>query len=85
MAQKVHGPEYNLRTEQIDPDVLMRVGGGKTARDMGSTELPTEQSTRRPLPLCLRCEQGARARVQPYDIGRIAHSIAYINSRLVLL
>ena len=29
MAQEVHGPEYDLRTEQIDPDVLMRVGGGK--------------------------------------------------------
>jgi hypothetical protein len=28
MVQEVHGPEYNLRTEQIDPDVLMRVGGG---------------------------------------------------------
>eukprot|EP00267_Zea_mays_P045464 XP_020397754.1 uncharacterized protein LOC109941377 [Zea mays] len=25
MAQKVHGPEYNPRTEQIDPDVLMTV------------------------------------------------------------
>jgi hypothetical protein len=29
MAQKVHGPEYDPSTEQIDPDVLMRVGGGK--------------------------------------------------------
>jgi hypothetical protein len=29
MAQKVHGPEYNPSTEQIDPDVLMRVGGDK--------------------------------------------------------
>jgi hypothetical protein len=29
MPQEVHGPEYDLRTEQIDPDVLMRVGGGK--------------------------------------------------------
>jgi hypothetical protein len=26
MAQEVHGPEYDPRTEQIDPDVLMRVG-----------------------------------------------------------
>jgi hypothetical protein len=55
------------------------------ARDMGSTELPMGQSTRRPLPLCLRCEQGAQARVQPYDLGTTAHSIAYNNSRLVLL
>jgi hypothetical protein len=29
MAQEVYGPEYDLRTEQIDPNVLMRVGGGK--------------------------------------------------------
>jgi hypothetical protein len=29
MAQEVHGPEYDPRTKQIDPDVLMRVGGGK--------------------------------------------------------
>jgi hypothetical protein len=46
---------------------------------------PTGQSTYPPLPLCLRCEQGERARVQPYDLGTTAHSIAYINSRLVLL
>jgi hypothetical protein len=29
MAQEVYGPEYDPSTEQIDPDVLMRVGGGK--------------------------------------------------------
>jgi hypothetical protein len=29
MAQEVHGLEYDLSTEQIDPDVLMRVRGGK--------------------------------------------------------
>jgi hypothetical protein len=29
MAHEVHGPEYDPRTEQIDPNVLMRVGGGK--------------------------------------------------------
>jgi hypothetical protein len=29
MAQEVHGPEYDPSTEQIDPVVLMRVGGGK--------------------------------------------------------
>jgi hypothetical protein len=28
MAQEVHGPDYNPRTEDIDGDVLMRVGGG---------------------------------------------------------
>jgi hypothetical protein len=29
MAQEVHGPEYDPMTEEIDPDVLMRVRGGK--------------------------------------------------------
>jgi hypothetical protein len=29
MVQEVYGPEYDPSTEQIDPDVLMRVGGGK--------------------------------------------------------
>jgi hypothetical protein len=32
MAQEVHGSEYDPRTEQFDPDVLMRVGGGKRHR-----------------------------------------------------
>jgi hypothetical protein len=29
MAQEVHGPDYDPRTEDIHGDVLMRVGGGK--------------------------------------------------------
>jgi hypothetical protein len=29
MAQEVHAPEYDPSTEPIDPNVLMRVGGGK--------------------------------------------------------
>jgi hypothetical protein len=29
MAQEVHGPDYILRIEDIDGDVLMRVRGGK--------------------------------------------------------
>jgi hypothetical protein len=29
MVQEVHGPDYDMRTEDIDPDVLMRVKGGK--------------------------------------------------------
>ena len=50
MAKEVHGPDYDPRTEQIDPDVLMMV---EEARDMGGIGLPMGQSTRRPLPLCL--------------------------------
>jgi hypothetical protein len=51
---------------------------------MGGTGLPTGQSTRPPLPLCLRCGQGAQARVQPYDLEVSAsvtrHSLSYIPS-----
>jgi hypothetical protein len=28
MAHEVHGPDYDPSTKLIDPDVLMRVGGG---------------------------------------------------------
>jgi hypothetical protein len=58
MAKEVHGSDYDLRTKDIDGDVLMRVRGGKI---MGSTGLPIGQSTCPPVPLYLRCEQGARA------------------------
>jgi hypothetical protein len=51
MEQEVHGPDYDPSTEPIDPDVLMRVGGGKRH---GCTGLPTGQSTRPRLPLYLR-------------------------------
>jgi hypothetical protein len=67
MAQEVHGPDYNLRTEDIDGDVLMRVGGGKRH---GQYRIADGQSTRCPFPLCLWCEQGVQARAQPYDLGR---------------
>jgi hypothetical protein len=29
MAKEVHGPDYDSRTEDINGDVLMSVGGGK--------------------------------------------------------
>jgi hypothetical protein len=29
MAQEVHGPDYDLRTKDIDGDIHMRVRGGK--------------------------------------------------------
>ena len=29
MAREVHGSEYNLSTEDLDGEVIMRVGGGK--------------------------------------------------------
>jgi hypothetical protein len=29
MAREVHGPEYDPSTENLDGEVIMRVGGGK--------------------------------------------------------
>jgi hypothetical protein len=29
MARTVHGPEYDLTTAELDPELIMRVGGGK--------------------------------------------------------
>jgi hypothetical protein len=29
MARTVHGPEYDLTIQDLDGEVLMRVGGGK--------------------------------------------------------
>jgi hypothetical protein len=51
---------------------------------MGGTGLLTGQSTHPPLPLYVRCVQGARARAQPYDLGRTAYNITYKNNRLFL-
>src|SRR5688572_20988654 len=82
MAKEVHGPDYDPRTEDIDGDVLMRVGGGKRHGRYWIADGAIDSSS---TPLCLRCEQGARARAQPYDLGRTAHSIASRNSRLFLI
>jgi hypothetical protein len=48
MAQQVHGPDYDPRTEDIDEDVLIRVGGGKrhkrywiVDREIDSSSTPT--------------------------------------------
>jgi hypothetical protein len=52
---------------------------------MDNTGFWTGQSIHPLFALCLRCDQGAQARAQPYDIGRITHSIVSKNSRLPLL
>jgi hypothetical protein len=82
MAQEVHGSDYDPTTRTLTE---MSSCGSEEARGMDDTGLSTWQSTRRPLQLRLKCEQGARARAQPYDLSRIAHIIAYSNSRLMIL
>jgi hypothetical protein len=64
--------------------IEMSSWGLEEARCMGNTGLPMGQSIRPPLPLYLRCEQGAQARAQPYDLGKTTHSITYKNSILFL-
>jgi hypothetical protein len=75
-------PNYDPRTEDIDGDVLMRVRGGKMHVQYWIVDEAIDLSSTPPY---LRCEQGARARAQPYDLGRTIHSIVSRNSRLVLL
>jgi hypothetical protein len=58
--------------------------GSEEARGMDITRLPMRQSSRPPLSLCLRCEQGERAWAQPYAIGRTTHNITYRNYKLCL-
>ena len=82
MAKEVHGPDYDLRTEDIDGDVLMRVRGGKRHGRYWIADGAIDSSS---TPLYLRCELGARARAQPYDLGRTAHSIVSSNSMLFLI
>jgi hypothetical protein len=57
MAKEVHGLEYDPRTEDIDKVVLMRFEGEKRHERYW---IAYGQSTRPPLPLFLRCEQGER-------------------------
>ena len=82
MAQEVHGSEYDPRTEQIDPDVFMRVGGGKRHGWYWIADGAIDSSS---TPTLSQVRARSMTRVQPYDIDMTAHSIAYSNSRLVLL
>jgi hypothetical protein len=52
---------------------------------MEGTRWPTMQSSRPPLQLYLKFEQGARAQAQPYDLDRTPYIIGYKNSRFFLL
>jgi hypothetical protein len=70
----------------MDTDKISTHSAWQLSRNSLKPSRPsTGQPTRPPLLLCLRCEQGAWARAQPYDLGSIAHNIASRNSRLVLL
>ena len=82
MAQEVHGPDYDPSTEPIDPDVLMRVGGGKRHGRYWIANGAIDSSS---TPTLSQVRARSTARFQLYDLSTTAHSIAYNNSRLVLL
>jgi hypothetical protein len=93
MAQEVHGPEYDPRTEQIDPDVLMRVGGGKRhgrywiadgAIDSSSTPTLSQVRARSMgSSLAIRpWQDSSQHRIQQLEVSASVthHSLSYIPS-----
>jgi len=79
MAKDVHVPEYDPSTQDLDGEIVMRVGGG---RSIGGTRLATSHSIRPLLPLSPRFEWGARAQARPYALGRTQHNPGWRHSRL---
>jgi hypothetical protein len=92
MAQEVHGPEYDPRTKQIDPDVLMRVGGGKRhgqywiadgAIDSSSTTLPQVRVRSTGSSPAIRPQQdNLHHRIQQLKVSASVtrHSLSYVPS-----
>jgi hypothetical protein len=82
MVRKVHGPDYDPTTEDLDGEVVMRVGGGKkhgrywiAAGAIDASSTPTLSHIR------ARSTSASPA----YDFGRTLHSTGYRNSRLLFL
>jgi hypothetical protein len=82
MAQEVHGPDYDPRTEDIDRDAPMRVGGGKRhGRYWIADEAIDSSST----PTLSQVRARSTSSSKAYDLGRTTHIIRYNNFRLMLL
>jgi hypothetical protein len=93
MAQEVHGPDYDPRTEDIDEDVLMRAGGGKrhgqywiADRAIDSSSTPTLSQVRArstSSSLAIRPRQdNSHHRIQQLKVSASVtrHSLSYIPS-----
>jgi hypothetical protein len=93
MVQEVHGPEYDPRTEEIDPDVLMRVGGGKrhvwywiADRVIDSSSTPTLSQVRArsmgSSPAIRPRHDSSQHRIQQLEVSASIthHSLSYIPS-----
>jgi hypothetical protein len=92
MTQKVHGPDYDPRTEDIDPDVLMRVGGGKRhgrywiadgAIDSSSTPTLSQVRARSTSssPTIRPQQDNSHHRIQQLEVSAsiTRHSLSYYN------
>jgi hypothetical protein len=93
MAQKVHRPDCDLRTEDIDIDVLLRVGGGKRqgwyriadgAIDSSSTPtLSQVRATSTSLSPAIRPQQdSSHHRIQQLQVSAFVtrYSLSYVHS-----
>jgi hypothetical protein len=93
MAQEVHGPDYDPSTEDIDRDVLMRVGGGKRhgrywiadrAIDSSSTRTPSHVRARSTSssPAIRPQQDSSHHRIQQLHVNAsiTRHSLSYIPS-----
>ena len=93
MAQEVHGPDYDPSTEDIDRDVLMRVGGGKRhgrywiadrAIDSSSTRTPSHVRARSTSssPAIRPRQDSSHHHIQQLEVSASVtrHSLSYIPS-----
>jgi hypothetical protein len=79
MAKEVHWLDYDPSTEDIDGDVLMRVGGGKRHGRYWIADGAIDSSFTPTL------SQVRAARAQPYDLDRTTHIIGYSKSWSLLI
>jgi hypothetical protein len=83
MAQEVHGPEYDPRTEQIDPDVLMRVGGPSRSTPSSTTTLAQVRARSMGSSPAIRPRyDSSQHRIQQLEVSAFVtrHSLSYIPS-----
>jgi hypothetical protein len=66
MAQEVYGPNYDLRTKDIDGDVLMRVRGGKRHRRYWIVDGAVDSSSTRTLSQVRARSMSSSLAIQPW-------------------
>ena len=81
LTRSIRGQDYDLSTNDIDGETVMRIG---EARSMGDTGLVTVSLTHPLLPDSPRSKHGTRACAQarPYTYDRTLHNNRLMHSRL---